>query len=485
MRNRREPFQENSMSHPGHSDPKTTAPVPRRTFLANAAAVTAGFTIVPRHVLGGQGTPAPSDKLNIAGVGVGGMGKTNLERCETENIVALCDVDFGMAAEVFEKYPNAKQYKDFRVMLDEQENIDAVIIATPDHTHAVIAMAAMERKKHVYVQKPLTHSVSEARLLTEAAREHEVVTQMGNQGHSGEGARLLCEWVWDGAIGPIREAHAWTNRPVWPSGIEVDRPTDTPEVPPGLDWELWLGPAQARPYHPAYHPAKWRAWWDFGTGSLGDMACHIVDPLFWALKLKYPVSVEANVSQYWPAFFEKAEAKNEMFPRSTIVRFGFPAREGMPDVNLTWWDGGLMPARPAGLEPGRRMGDLDGGILLIGDGGAIIGNCYGESPRIVPESAMRKYERPPRTLERIPEGPDGHEQDWIRACKQGKPASSNFEYSGPLSETVLMGNLAVRFPGRQLLWNGEAMEVTNDTDANAYVRREYREGWHLESPTTT
>ncbi len=467
------------MKRPGSSDPDACSPGPRRKFLASAATATAGFTIVPRHVLGRQDTPAPSDKLNIAGVGVGGMGKNNLERCETENIVALCDVDFGKAAEVFEKYPNARQYKDFRVMLDEQDDIDAVIVATPDHTHAVIAMAAMQRKKHVYVQKPLTHSVSEARLLTETARQHGVVTQMGNQGHSGEGARLLCEWVWDGAIGPIREAHAWTNRPVWPSGIEADRPPDTPEVPPGLDWDLWLGPARARPYHPAYHPAKWRAWWDFGTGSLGDMACHIVDPLFWALKLKYPVSVEANVSQYWPAFFEKAVAKNEMFPRSTIVRFGFPAREGMAEVNVTWWDGGLMPARPAGLEAGRRMGDLDGGILLIGDEGAIMGNCYGESPRIVPESGMRKYKRPPRTLERIPEGPDGHEQDWLRACKGGQPATSSFDYSGPLSETVLMGNLAVRFPGRQLLWNGEAMEVTNDEAANAYVRREYREGWHL------
>jgi predicted dehydrogenase len=467
------------MKDPGSSDPKPTASVPRRTFLASAATVTAGFTIVPRHVLGGQGTPAPSDKLNIAGVGVGGMGKTNLKRCEAENIVALCDIDFDLAAEVFEKYPNAKRYKDFRVMLDEQPDIDAVIIATPDHTHAVIAMAAMERKKHVYVQKPLTHSVSEARLLTETAREQGVVTQMGNQGHSGEGVRLLCEWVWNGAIGPIREAHAWTNRPVWPSGVERGRPADTPEVPPDLDWDLWLGPARVRPYHPAYHPAKWRAWWDFGTGSLGDMGCHIVDPLFWALKLKYPVSVEANISQYWPAFWEKAEPKNEMFPRSTIVRFGFPAREEMPEVNVTWWDGGMMPPRPAGLEPGRRMGDNDGGILLIGDHGAIMGNTYGESPRLVPESAMRRYRTPRRTLERIPDGPDGHERDWIRAIKGGPPAISNFDYSGPLSETVLMGNLAVRFPGKQLLWDGAAMEVTNDEDANAYVRREYREGWRL------
>jgi predicted dehydrogenase len=468
------------MNHPDdpNPDPKASASVPRRTFLAGAAA-TAGFTIVPRHVLGGQGTTAPSDKLNIAAVGVGGMGKNNVAKSATENIVALCDVDFEAAAETFKKYPTAKQYKDFRVMLDEQKDIDAVIIATPDHSHAVVAMAAMQRKKHVYVQKPLTHSVHEARLLTETARQYGVVTQMGNQGHSGEGIRLLCEWVWDGAIGPIRETHAWTNRPVWPSGIEVGRPTETVAVPAGLDWDLWLGPAPARPYHPTYHPAKWRAWWDFGTGSLGDMACHIVDPLFWALKLKYPISVEANTSKFWHAFFQQTQPKNEMFPRSTIVRYKFPAREGMPEVDMTWWDGGLMPARPAGLEPGRRLGNEDGGILLIGEEGAIMAGCYGESPRIVPEARMKRYKRPAKTLERIPDGPDGHEQDWIRAIKGGKPASSNFDYSGPLSETVLMGNLAVRFPDRPLMWNGEAMEVTNDKDANAYVRREYREGWHL------
>jgi predicted dehydrogenase len=441
--------------------------------------VTAGFTIVPRHVLGGQAGPAPSDKLNIACVGVGGMGKNNIAQCETENIVALCDVDFELADKVFQKYPDAARYRDFRVMLDERKDIDAVIVATPDHTHAVIAMAAMERKKHVYVQKPLTHSVYEARLLTEAARKHGVATQMGNQGHSGEGIRLLCEWVWDGAIGKIREAHAWTNRPVWPQGLEVDRPEETPPVPPGLDWDLWLGPARVRPFHPTYHPAKWRAWCDFGTGALGDMACHIVDPLFWALKLKYPVSVEARISKYWHAFFAESKAKNEMFPRSSIVRYRFPARDKMPEVELTWWDGGLMPPRPPGLEPGRRMGDDDGGILLIGEKGSILGNCYGDSPRLVPESSMKKYKRPKKTLERIPSGKDGHEQDWIRACKGGKPASSHFDYSGPLSEMVLMGNLAVRFPDRQLLWNGEKMEVTNDSEANAYVRREYREGWHL------
>ncbi len=364
-------------------------------------------------------------------------------------------------------------------MLDEQKDIDAVIVATPDHTHAVIAMAAMARKKHVYVQKPLTHSVHEARLLTETARKYGIATQMGNQGHSGEGIRLLCEWVWDGAIGPIREAHAWTNRPVWPSGVEVDRPTDTPAVPPGLDWDLWLGPAHARPYHPTYHPAKWRAWWDFGTGSLGDMACHIVDPLFWALKLKYPVSVEANVSKYWKAFFDEAQPKNEMFPRSTIVRFKFPAREDMPECRRDLVGRGLdarAPRRPrTGPAHGRsrRRDPADRGQ----------GRHPGQLLRRVAPARSgihdEAYKRPRKTLERIPEGSDGHEKDWIRACKGGKPASSSFEYSGPLSETVLMGNLAIRFPDRELFWNGEAMEVTNDKDANAYVRREYREGWRL------
>jgi len=468
------------MKDPRHPDAEAGVHLPRRTFLASAAAVTAGFTIVPRHVLGGQGVTAPSDKLNIACVGVGGMGKTNVKNCAEEAIVALCDVDFALSEPVFALYPDAKRYKDYRVMLDERKDeIDAVIVATPDHSHAVVAMAAMALKKHVYVQKPLTHSVHEARLLTETARKQGVMTQMGNQGHSSEGVRLICEWVWDGAIGKVHEAHAWTGRPVWPSGIEMERPKETPEVPKDLDWDLWIGPSRLRPYHPAYHPSKWRAWWDFGTGSLGDMGCHIVDPIFWALKLKYPVSVEARISTYYQAFFEKTEPKNESFPRSTIVRFRFPAREKMPEVTMTWWDGGLMPARPPRLEPGRRMGDEDGGILLLGEKGSIMAGCYGESPRIVPESLMKKYKRPRKTIERIPEGKDGHEKDWIRACKTGKPASSSFEYSGPLSEAVLMGNLAVRFPDRELLWNGQAMEVTNDADANAYVRREYREGWHL------
>jgi len=451
----------------------------RRKFLAQATAATAAFTIVPRHVLGGAGMKAPSDKLNIAGVGVGGMGKSNLSKCEDENIVALCDVDWDFAAETFKKYPKAQQYKDFRTMLEKQKDIDAVIVATPDHSHAVVGLAAIQLGKHVYIQKPLSHSVYEARILTEAARKQKVVTQMGNQGHSGEGIRLLCEWIWGGAIGPVHEVHAWTNRPVWPQGIEVDRPKETPPVPEKMDWDLWIGPASMRPFHPLYHPGKWRGWWDFGTGSLGDLGCHIMDPVFWPLKLKYPVSVEGCISTYWQEFWEETKPKNEMYPRSTIARYQFPAREDMPAVKLTWWDGGLMPPRPDEMELGRRMGDSDGGVLFIGKKGTIMAGCYGRSPRILPETKMKEYKQPRKSLERIPDGEEGHEKDWVRACKDGKPASSNFDYSGPLSEMVLMGNLAVRYPGRKLMWDGDKMEVTNDKEANSYVRREYRQGWSL------
>jgi predicted dehydrogenase len=321
--------------------------------------------------------------------------------------------------------------------------------------------------------------VSEARTLTEAARKYKVKTQMGNQGHSGDGARLCCEWIQSGAIGQVREVHAWTNRPVWPQGIEVGRPLETPAVPEGFDWDRWIGPAPMRPYHPTYHPGKWRAWCDFGTGSLGDMACHILDPVFWALKLKYPTSVEGNISTYWEEFWKKVEPKNETFPRSSIVRFKFPAREGMAPVTVTWWDGGLMPPRPEDLEEGRKMGDEDGGVLFMGEKGTIMAGCYGRGPRLIPETKMQDFTRPAPSIPRVEGGEGGHEKDWLRAIKEGGNASSNFDYSGPLSEMVLMGNLAVRFPDRRLLWDGEKMQVTNDTAANEFVRRTYRQGWSL------
>jgi predicted dehydrogenase len=452
----------------------------RRGFLRTAAAI-ASVTVVPGHVLGLDNQQPPSERLNIAGVGVGGMGHSNLTKCSAaqENIVALCDVDQVYAAKTFKQFPKARVYGDFREMLDKQKDIQAVIVATPDHVHAVVALAAMRAGKHVYVQKPLAHSVYEARMLTEAARQYKVVTQMGNQGHSGLGIRLVCEWIWSGAIGAVREVHAWTNRPVWPQGVEVDRPRDTPPVPATLDWDRWLGPAPYRPYHPTYLPQSWRAWWDFGTGSLGDLGCHVLDPVFWAMKLKYPQSVEACISTYWGDFWKITKPKNETYPRSTIVRYKFPARADMAPMTLTWWDGGLMPPRPEQLEEGRQMGDSDGGLLFLGDKGTLMAGCYGKSPRLIPETTMKEFKFPTPTIDRIPGGLDGHEKDWIRACKGGKPASSNFDYSGPLSEMVLMGNLAVRFPDRRLLWNGENMEVTNDAQANHYVRRKYREGWSL------
>ena len=466
-----------SQADPGDSNSLTT----RRTFLERTAAAGAlsAFTILPGRLQGGQRKRSPNEKLNLAGVGVGGMGGGNLSRCKSENIVALCDVDYGHAAKVFAKYPKARRYKDFRVMFDKEKDLDAVVVATPDHTHAVVALAAIQRGLHVYVQKPLTYDVREARVLTEAARKHKVVTQMGNQGHSGDEIRQVCEWVWSGALGPVREVHAWTNRPVWPQGIEVDRPKETPPVPKSLDWDLWIGPAPMRPYHPAYHPGTWRAWCDFGTGSLGDLGCHIVDAAFWAMKLKYPVSVEGCISTYWHGLWKKTEAKNENFPRSTIVRYEFPAREGMPAVKFTWWDGGMMPPRPDELGPNEKMGDDDGGLLFIGETGTLMCGNYGRNLKLIPAKMTKAVPPPPQTLARIPDGVGGHEKDWLRAWKGGKPASSHFDYAGPLSETVLMGNLAVRFPDRKLLWDGEKMEVTNDAAANAFVRRQYREGWTL------
>jgi predicted dehydrogenase len=470
------------MDRKTHDMPAATALPTRRTFLHHAA-VAAGaagaFTILPSRVAAGQRKLSPSDKLNLGAIGVGGMGASNLSRCETENIVALCDVDSALAAKTFAKYPQARQYRNYREMFDKEKDLDAVIVATPDHTHAVIAMAAMQRGIHVYVQKPIAHAVWEARLMTETARKHKVVTQMGNQGHSGEGLRLVSEWVAAGVLGQVKEVHAWTNRPVWPQSVEVERPKDPPPAPETLDWNEWIGPAPMRPFHPTYHPGKWRAWWDFGTGSLGDMGCHILDPVFGALDLKYPSSVEGSISTYYEEFWKLVEPKNETYPRSTIVRYNFPARKNFAPVQLTWWDGGLMPARPAEFEVGRKLGDEDGGVLLIGSEATLMAGCYGRSPRLIPETRMKEVRLPEKTLARIPDGENGHEQDWIRACKGGIPASSNFDYSGPLSEMVLMGNLAVRFPGRLLLWDGEAMKVTNDADANAYVRRQYRDGWTL------
>jgi len=451
----------------------------RREFLGGAAGV-AAFTVVPRHVLGGAGQVAPSEKLNIAGIGVGGQGAGDIANVASENIVALCDVDHRQAAETFKRHPNARQYADFRVMLQkEAKNIDAVVVATPDHTHAVASMMAIKMGKHVYCEKPLTHSMQEVRELTKAAREAKVATQMGNQGHSGEGIRLICEWIWDGAIGTVREVHAWTTHAVWPQGMQ--RPKETPAVPEGLDWDLWLGPAPHRPYHPAYVPAFWRGWWDFGTGGLGDMGCHNLDPVFWALKLGAPTSVEASCSIFVPTITWDKPFNTESYPQASIVRYEFPEREGLPPLELTWYDGGLMPRRPAELEPGRQLGDKLGGVIFVGDKGKLVCGSYGNSPRLIPESRMKDYRRPTPSIPRSV----GHHREWIEACKGGKPAGSNFDYAGPLTEMILLGNIAVRMSlktqdkGLRLAYDGPGMKITNLPEANEFLRRQYREGWSL------
>ncbi len=433
----------------------------RRNFVKSATAA-AAFTIVPRYVLGGARIVPPSEKLNIAGIGIGGRGEGDLDDVGSENIVALCDVDKNYAGRVFKKYPNAKAYTDFREMLEKEKNIDAVVIATPDHTHAVITMMAIKMGKHVYCEKPLTHSVYEARMVTQAAREAKVATQMGNQGQATEEHRLLCELIWDGAIGKVSEVHSWCNRPISQRGIE--RPKETPPVPETLNWDLWLGPAPYRPYHPWYLPFSWRGWWDFGTGVLGDIGCHQLSPIFKALKLGYPTSVEASCSG----------VNTETAPLASIIRYEFPARGDLPPVSLTWYDGGLMPARPPEFEDGRRLGEADDN-LLVGEKGKILGH------RLIPESKMQEYKKPPQTLPRSP----GHHREWINACKGGEPAGSNFDVAGPLAEVVLLGNIAVRLSqklyetGVKLYYDGPNMKITNLPEANQYIKSEYRQGWTL------
>jgi len=441
----------------------------RRMFLGATAAAAAAFTIVPRAVLGGPRNIPPSEKMNIAGIGVGGMGASNLKNLESENIVALCDVDHDYAAKTFKRYPDAKTYKDYRELLDKQKDIDGVLLATPDHTHAVIAMAAMKAGKHVYCQKPLTHDVYEARMLAQAAKECKVITQMGIQGHSGEGVRLIREWVEAGLVGEVREVDAWCSLSYYPWGHAgwsskySARPAETPPVPPTIDWDLWIGPAPVRPYHPAYHPAVWRCWWDFGCGMMGDRGAHTFDPIVWALKLGAPTSVEAT----------SCGNTAEVHPLSAIVTFRFPARGDMPPVKLTWYEG-TRPPRPEDLEQDRKMPD-EGGALIKGTKGTIMFGVYGNSPRIFPEAKMKELKLPEKTIPRVN---GSHEQDWVRACKSGEPAGADFAYSGPLTETCLLGNVAKRIDGR-IEWDAAGLRVTNSPEASKLVRTEYRKGWSL------
>jgi len=433
-------------------------PFSRRTLLQGAAAIAAlpGLPGRAAAQTGSVRTPRPippGEKLNIACVGCGGKGATDVQEVSSENIVALCDVDWSRAKRVAQTYPDVPKFQDYRVMLREMdERIDAVTVTTPDHMHYPVAKMAIEMGKHVYVQKPLTHSVWEARQLAELARRHQVATQMGNQGQADEGGRVLCEYLWDGAIGPVREVHVWTNRPIWPQALERPKAGATP--PATLDWDLWLGVAPERPYSPAYHPFKWRGWYDFGTGALGDIGCHSFAPIARALKLGPPTSVEASSS---PLF-------KETFPAAAIVRYEFPARAGMPPVKLMWYDGGLKPPRPEGLEPERSLGE--GGTIYLGDKGAIYNG------RLLPESRMSEDPRPPKSLPRSP----GHYREWILACKGGEPGGANFDVSGPQAETVLLGNIAL-LTKKRLEWDAANLRLANVPEANAYLRREYRAGW--------
>jgi predicted dehydrogenase len=461
----------------------------RRQFLRGAALSAAAFMVVPGGVLGLRGAPSANQKLNLAGIGIGGQGAHDLSQMESENIVALCDVDKSHAAHVFKKYPKAQQFTDYRQMLDQMKEIDGVVIATPDHHHAFAAMEAIKRGKHVYCEKPLTHSVWESRYLAKAAHEAKIATQMGNQGQASEQTRRLCEYVWAGAIGKVHEVHIWTDRPAqglfkeyWPQGCS--RPADTPPIPATLDWDLWLGPAPLRPFHPAYLPFKWRGWWDFGTGALGDIGCHAMDPVFRALKLGAPLSIQAASTR----------VNEESYPLGSIVTYQFAARPSapqaincqvkglagsaagavaMPPCKLVWYDGGLRPPRPEGLPNGKQMGA--NGRMLVGDKGFILEN------EVYPESRAKHVGVIRKTIARS----DGHYQEWILACKGGKPAGSNFDWAGPLAESVLLGNVALRSQLREdltlckLLWDSDAFKFTNLEEANQFLRRDYRAGWSL------
>jgi len=467
----------------------------RRKFLRTSSVAAAGFFIVPRHVLG-RGFVAPSDKLNIAGIGAGGKGESDLSefaKSPNVNIVAMCDVDDRQAVKSRQSFPKATYYKDFREMLaKEKNNFDACSISTPDNTHAVATLAAMQLGKHVYTQKPLTHDIYEARILTEAEKKYKVVTQMGNQGGSGNGVRKAKEMYDAGMIGDIVEAHAWTNRPVWPQGVPT--PTGKFDIPKELDWNLWLGPAQHIDYNPAYLPFNWRGWWAFGTGALGDMACHIMDPIYRMLPIDYPDSAECSVANIWKDMWAEGNYVDSC-PPSSIIHLNYPRKDKKGSIKVSWHDGGLLPARPDELLPEEPFGNWDGGVLLVGTKGKMLMDCYGDNPRLLPTSLMKEKTMPKETIKRVPEG---HYLQWVNACIAGYgkgETSSPFSFAAPFTESVLMGNLAIRsatmvnkngkgwddkYLGRKkLLWDAKNMKITNFDDANQFVKREYKNGFTL------
>jgi hypothetical protein len=478
-----------------HMDKRKKLADSRRRFLQQSAALSAGWLILPRHVLGGKGYVAPSDKLQIAAIGAGGKANVNIHNAfnnGAEAIVALCDVDDRQSVESRKKHPKAAYYHDYREMLNKSgKSIDAVLITTPDHMHAIQSMACMELGKHVYVEKPLTHDIYEARQLTQAAERYKVVTQMGNQGASGDDTRRIEAWIAAGLIGEVSTVHVWTNRPVWPQGIPS--PTGKFPVPKEVNWDLWLGTAPVRDFNPLYIPANWRGWVDFGTGSLGDMGCHFMDVPYRALQLKYPSAVECSVTANYKGFFQEV-FYTDSYPSSCKIHILFPARGNQPPVEMVWYDGGIKPKRPAELLPDEEFGEWDGGILFEGSKGKIMAGLWGRNPTLLPTRLMKETNLPAPTRPLVPGGADGHQTEWVNACKKGYGAytSSPFSEAGPLTETVLMGNLAVlsynhivknskgenSFPGRkQLLWDGPNMKITNFEPANQYVKRTYRTGW--------
>ena len=468
----------------------STQTVSRRSMLRSGVAAVSSFMLLPRHVFGGSENTAPSDKLNVAIIGTGGRGTQNMKdllRQKDVQVRAICDVteeeDYsrfyyggvagrGPAKEIVDfwyaenektkDFTECGVYVDFRKMLDEEKGLDAVLVGTPDHNHAITSIESMKRGMHVCCEKPLARTVYECRRISETAREMGVATQMGNQGHSGEGIRQTVEWIRDGAIGEIREVHAWHSGGSR-VGLRKSRPKETPPVPEGMYWDLWLGASAHRPYHPDYAPYLWRGWWDFGTGALGDFACHNMDPAFWALDLGHPVSVEGR------AF----GLSRETTPLSATIYYEFPKRKNLPPVKLVWYSGS-MPPRPEELEPGKDLIGEGNGILFVGDKGKIMCPGWAGDPRLLPESRMKEYKRPPKTLKRS----NGHLRDWLDACKGGDPASSNFDYAGLLSEVAMLGNVAIR-TREKLSWDGKNMKATNSSGADQYIRPEYHNGWKI------
>jgi len=454
--------------------------ITRRGFLGTATAAATAFAVVPRSVLGGGGQTPPSERVNVAIIGTGGQGIVNMKQLFQEpdvRIAGLCDLNtesdysmfyYGGTAGLKPALELVRQqygrpcptYRDYNEMLDK-EDIDAVLVATPDHTHAIVCLAVIAKGKGLYCEKPLCRTVYETRVVTEAARKAGAATQLGNFGHSSEDIRLYCEWIWDGAIGDVREVHAWTNTGARRWSDLTSRPKETPPVPAGFDWERWLEPVPPRPYHPDYAPVRWRAWWQFGSGTIGDFAVHHLDPAFWALKLGEVDRFEVEASSYGTT--------EEVCPAASLIYYHFPARAGMGPVRVTWYEGGVMPPRPAELEAGRSV--EDNGILFIGSKGTILGEGWGRSPRIIPETKMRAYKRPPKTLPRVA----SHHRNWLDAVKgKGRP-STHFDYAGPLTEFCLMGNVALR-AGKKLDYDPKAMKILNVPEANEYIRPHYREG---------